>query len=281
VWMGYRLIRARDFPWQSTVVLAACLVSTVAVALITAAALPEDGKVNNHIYPGYIIFLAPVWVMVGLAGLRRAPWRVAAGTTGTAVALALVSWFVVESYTRPIRPIGKPHVFSPIDAPEVLFLVGDWNVVHLARVTAITVGLIIVVGAALMLRRLPQLAVLVLLGAVAVNVSAQRAATEQMALIAREQDGPRLVRDAHVRPGAAVACDVRLVVRFNHQREVYWRPLVDVDLSRADPPAEVDVVVGPWYTGNPRMDWDGAAHGWQFVTGDRLLTWALWRRPGT
>jgi hypothetical protein len=59
---------------------------------------------------------------------------------------------------------------------------------------------------------------------------------------------------------------------------VYWRPLVNIDLSSDNPPASVDVVVGPWYTGDPKRDWDGTTEGWEFVAGSRALTWALWRR---
>ena len=75
------------------------------------------------------------------------------------------------------------------------------------------------------------------------NVFALQASTEQMVLIARSHNGPQLVRDAGVRPGEVVAVDVSLAVRFNHQREVYWRPLVNIDLSSDKPPANVDVVV--------------------------------------
>jgi hypothetical protein len=286
-WMVYRLVHDRrqllhrEYRWQPTLVLTVCLVATLMVAVITTAALPDDGKVNNQIYPGYIIFLAPVWVMVGLASLRQASKRIVAGTTAIALALMVVSWFVVESYSRPYGPIGLPGLFSPIDAPELLFLVGDWRVVHLARVTLITLGIVLLIGGVFAFRRFPQLAVALVLGVVVVNVFALQASTEQMVLIAHEHKGPQLVRDGGVRPGDVVAVDVRLAVRFDHQREVYWSPLVNVDLSREDPPSNVDEVVGPWYTGDPKRDWNGAAKGWKFVTGSQTLTWALWRRAGT
>jgi hypothetical protein len=284
VWTGYRLIKDRrqllnrDYQWQPTLVLTMCLVSTLLVAVITSAALPDDGKVNNVIYPGYIIFLAPIWVMVGLASLRRAPGRVVAGTTVATLGLVAVSWFVVESYSRPHGPIGAPGLFSPIDAPELLFLGGDWKVVHLAKVTAITLGLVLAIGIVFALRRFPRLAALVVIGALVVNVLALQRSTEEMVSIAHIQDGPRLVHDGGVRPGDVVAEEQSLAVRFNHQREVYWAPLVILDLSRENPPSNVNEVVGPWYTGDPKRDWDGSRYGWVFVTGTPNLTWALWRR---
>jgi hypothetical protein len=89
------------------------------------------------------------------------------------------------------------------------------------------------------------------------------------------------VRDGGVRPGELVALDTRLVVRFNHQREVYWAPLVDVNLAQAPPPANVNLVVSFWHTGDPARDWDGSKQGWNLVVVSPRLTWALWRRAGT
>ena len=74
-----------------------------------------------------------------------------------------------------------------------------------------------------------------------------------------------------------MACDPRLLVRYSHQREVYWRPLIEVDLGRTAPPSNVDVVIAPWSTEDPALDRDGAAHGWRFVIGHPKRTWALWR----
>ena len=110
----------RRFAWPSRYVLAAALASTVLIALVTSAALPNDGKVSNHFYPGYIIFVAPVWVVAALAGLRGAGWRSALRVTAAAAVLVGTTWFVVTSphhrpgatrtaeYTLPYRCPGGP-----------------------------------------------------------------------------------------------------------------------------------------------------------------------------
>jgi hypothetical protein len=277
---GYRLARRRDLTWPTGVVLASCLASTLLIALITSAALPADGKVNNHVYPGYIIFVAPVWVMTALAALRGAGWRVVTAAGAGAAGLILVAWFVVDSYTRPLRPLGRPQVFSAIDAPEVLFLAGDWEMIHLAQVTLVALGMVAVVVALMAVRRPALPAVLMLVAATAVNVVAMKEANSRMEALATAQyaTGPQLVRQAGIRPGEVVVCDTHVLARFNHQREVYWRPMPLIDLRYESPPSDADVVVSPWRTGDPELDWDGAAHDWNQLAGDPIGHWALWRR---
>jgi hypothetical protein len=283
---GYRLVKLRDYPWPTAVIVGVCMVSTLAIAVITSAALPDDNKINNHFYPGYIIFLAPVWAMVGLAALRGAGWRTVSATGAGAVALIGGAWFVVASYTRTLRPLGvpangispTPKVFSQVDAPEVLFLAGDWNQVHLARATALALAMLVVAAGLLLPRRFAAAAVVALLAATAVNVLSMGTITREMATIAEAWSGPQLVRDAEVRPGELVVCDEHVLARFNHQREVYWRSLPLVDLEHTPPPADASVVIAPWHTGDPALDWNGTAHGFRRLVTDERIQWAAWRR---
>jgi len=277
---GYQLARRNDRDWSRAVTLAATLASTLLIAVVTSAALPDEGKVNDHFYPGYIIFLAPVWVMVALAELRRLGWRATVAACAGGGALTAVLWFVVELYTRPLRPLGRPKVFSQIDAPEVLFLVGDWDQVHLARVTATVLGMIVVVAALMATRRAAVPAVLALVAVVAFNAVAMTVITGEMHAISAAQyaTGPELVRDAGIRPGEKIVSDLHELGRYNHQREVYWRPLLMIDL-RSDPiPADATVVISCWRTGDPALDWDGEAHGWHLIGDDPVWHWAAWRR---
>jgi hypothetical protein len=275
---GYRLVKRQDYEWPTAVVLAASIASTLLIAVITSAALPDDGKINNHFYPGYVIFFAPVWVMVGLTALRGAGWRAVAAAGAGAAALTATTWFVVESYTRPLRPLGKPKVYSQIDAPEPMFLAGDWDVMHLARVTVLVLGMLAVAVALLMVRRFATPAVLALAAAVAVNVVAMQGITKEMTGIAAAWANPQLIRDAGVRPGELVVCDGHVLARFNHQREVYWRTMPMIDLTREPPPPDATIVISPWRTGDPALDWDGSAHGFHWLAGDGFIHWAAWRR---
>jgi hypothetical protein len=278
---GYRLATRRGLPWPTAVVLAASLASTVLIAVVTSAALPDDGKVNNHFYPGYIIFLAPIWVMAALAGLRDAGVRLSVVTGVRAAALVGVCWFVVASYTRTLRPLGAPKVFSQIDAPEVLFLGGRWDLVRLAPVTAIAVVAIgLTVGLLMAARRYALLGVLVLVLATVVNAAALQAANAKMADISRSwyATGPQLVRDAGVRPGELVVCDGHVLNRYNMQREVYWRPMPMLDLRYQAVPPDTAVVVALWHSDWPEFDWDGSSSGWRVVAEDPSWHYRVWRR---
>jgi hypothetical protein len=69
-----------------------------------------------------------------------------------------------------------------------------------------------------------------------------------------------------------------LGARLNHQREVYWRDVLEFDHRAGDaPPPDATVVIAPWLSRN-HDDWDGSSTGWRRAAGDPLQEWAVWLR---
>ncbi len=266
-------------PSPQAIILGTTLLATVVIAVVTSAALPDDGKANNHAFPGYIIFLAPVWAMIAFAALRQTTKRIV-GVTAGAATLLMVACFIVESYSRP-RP---STLFAPIDAPEPSFLSNDWSRLRYAFVTAVILGaLILTLALSIAGRRFVFLAPAVIAAAIVVSVVAAQDANRMMAGIAGWEyaTGPKLVSEAGVRPGEVVVSGAQFGVWANHQREIYWMAVRPFDPRvTPEPPADATIVIAELNTGWG-VDWDGSKYGWQQIGVDRGRGWAVWRRPGS
>jgi hypothetical protein len=267
----------RGLDGSNRYVLSTALASTVLIALVTSAALPDDGKVSNHFYPGYIIFVAPVWVVAGLAVLRGTGWRPALRVAAAAAAIVATTWFVVASHTIDLGPLGPPNVFSPIDAPEALFLSPDGETVMLSPITFIVVTIGAVIALLLAPRRgvVAWTAALVL--AMGLNVAANQAANERIAAIARAADDGAGLAGAGVRPGDTIAYHRELLTIYRHQLQVNWGRVILLD-ARTDPvPPEATVLVTPWEPAATTTR-AGSTDTWHRVGGDPSSGYAVWRR---
>lgn len=266
IFTGYQAVRSRLKP-PTDLIMVSLLASTLLIAIVTAAALPDDGKINNHLYPGYLIFLAPIWLVAGFAALLKTARQTL--TVGFAAAGATVlAWFVVELNLQR----RADEWFTPIDAPELSFLANDWTELHPSWVTRITLAfLIAIVMLAWLRERWPMAAVPILAGLVVINVLAVQAASVKMGEFAQQEHAasPRLVRDLGVVPGEAVASSTAGTPWYNHQREVYWAEVYRFDALKQGPPAQAQVVI-------VHSGWSSA--GWGWVGGDPAHGWAVWRR---
>jgi hypothetical protein len=261
---------------SSRYVLSAALASTVLIALVTSAALPDDGKVSNHFYPGYIIFVAPVWVVAGLTGLRGTGWRPAIRVAVATAAVVATTWFVVASHTIDLGPLGPPNVFSPIDAPEALFLSPDGATVMLTPITFIVVTIAGATALLLAPRRGVAAWIAALVLAMGLNVAANQAANERTAAIARAAEDPGLP-GAGVHPGDTVAYHRELLTIYRHQLQVGWGRVILLD-ARTDPvPPEATILVTGWEPAETRT-WAGSTDPWHRVGGDPSSGYAVWRR---
>jgi hypothetical protein len=94
---------------------------------------------------------------------------------------------------------------------------------------------------------------------------------------AEYRHAPRLVHDLGIGENDVVATSskVSLGGRLNHQREVYWRGVIEFDHLNASPPANATVVIAPWNSRN-KDDWDGTDLGWARVGDDTHNEWAVW-----
>lgn len=261
-------------------VLAAALAATVGVALLSAAGLPDDGRVNHDVYPRYLSCLVPVWALAGLAavlsaGVRRAVARAAAGATllGAAGLLAResVRWHLGA---RPVR-----RFFITWDAPDTSFLTGRYDTLRVAAATLVAAGLLVLCALLLSHRRtaVPAVVALVAFNGAALATLTARVTGPESAAVYRHV--PRLVADLGVRHTDRVASDGRVdyIAAGQHEREVYWSRVRYFDGRRQLPPPGATVVLAPWYFRAPARNW-AAPPGWHRAGGDPAHHWALWRR---
>jgi hypothetical protein len=267
------LVRPRDCPRPTRVVLAFALLTTLGTAFATATGIPDEGRLNNHIYGRYVAYTAGVWVLVALAALARAGWRRGALLGAGSLVIQFGTLGLVWLYAHPERR-GQPYV--SFDAPEISFLSHDYGAPHFRRLTVLTILFTAAFVLLFVLRPGPVAAVA---GLVVLNVAAMLSInggiTESWGERQNIPGPPQLVRDAHIPPGSSVfeATNVPWTVSQRHQREVYWSPLTQFN-SRAPLPGRPAYVVAA-------TDWPGRRYGYVEVLSyhePKRAVWVVWQR---
>jgi hypothetical protein len=272
VWMLWR----REGALATRVVLGSALVMNFGIAFATAAGIPDEGRVNNHVYGRYVALFAGVWVFVAIASLARASRQRAVQLLIGTVGLELVTLGIVYAYAY--RKF-KHEVFVIFDAPELSFYQHTYAVLHFLWVTAI--ALVVAAAFVYALRQLdrPQwiamTGLVVLLG---INLVAMRSITNHVGaemVRSQYQPGPaQLIRDAHVAPGDSVAeaSDVPWYINQRHQREVYWQSLPQFSPS-GGPAGSPSYVVS-------LASWPGTFYDYQvdITYKEGKIVWIVWRR---
>jgi hypothetical protein len=265
-------------------ILGVAMGALAAIALGSSAALPIDGRISNHVYFRYIAFLMPVFVMVGAGALFGVSRSTAFSLVRRATLLIVATGVVVLSqFTEFFR-----QWFHPFDTPETSFLSANWR--HLAVSKATIAALVLLVVLAVLMSRpgrpsarTPRFMAAGLAGVLLINVVAMEvvnAKSIRPMAEAEYRDAPRLV-SLGIGPGDVVATSskVSLGGRLNHQREVYWAPIIEFNHLNESPPANATVVIAPWRSRN-KDDWDGTDLGWTKVGDDPHNEWAVWMRTG-
>jgi hypothetical protein len=260
------------------IILAIALVTTVVIAISSAAALPNDGRVSNHAYFRYIAFLMPVWVVLAGSALYRAGRGRAFQLVGRAAALLAIGAFFVLSQMTEVTL----ERFQAFDTPETSFMTYSWDNLPAANATLVALILLVLLALTLAAPRSRRAAVLALTAVLAIDVAAMMVINYRLIQPIADAEyatGPELVRDLHIGPADVVVSSkfVSLGARLNHQREVYWDRVPEFDSRKGDPPADATVVIAPWHSRN-HDDWDGTSLGYERIAGDRVNEWALWLR---
>ncbi len=137
------LIR-REWFRPTRVVIGCALAMTLAVALLAAAGTPNEGRVNNHVYGRYVAIFG------GRSG-RSSPWPRCCGPDGVGPLL----WWPggprsPDCHSRRwwCTPAGgwTAESYVDFDAPELSFLSGDWDSLHIYRMTLFAVGFMVLFG---------------------------------------------------------------------------------------------------------------------------------------
>ena len=254
------------------------LVTTVLIALASASALQLDNRVSNHAYFRYIAFLAPVWVMIGIAALAEAGLREKLRLIGAAAAVIAVTLFIV------LARISSTEWFHPFDTPEASAMTGSWEQFRPFKATIIALALL----AIWLVRKtfIPFVAVVAVSAAamVSINVNAIQPMTKLEYL-----PGSRLVQELGVTPDDVVqtAEQIDMGSNLNFQREIYWQRLTSFDALTGRPDSATTVVIAPWYPFPTKkqdyddiVHWDGTSLGWtrEYTYLNEERQWALWRR---
>ncbi|MGV9266974.1 hypothetical protein ACWDRR_20200, partial [Kitasatospora sp. NPDC003701] len=140
----FALLSSR-FPRPHRIVGGVMVALLVGTALASAAALPDDARIDNWVYARYLSYLVPVAFVVGVAVLARFNRRnlglAVAGSIGLTLVLAqLVIWSAGSKLYK--------QVFIGWGMPDVLFLASDWGRLNMMRSTA---AAFIILGAIVML----------------------------------------------------------------------------------------------------------------------------------
>jgi hypothetical protein len=284
----------REGPRPTRIVLGAALVMNLGIALATAAGIPDEQRVNNHVYGRYVALFAGVWSLVAVIALARATWR------RSALLVAVGSWIILASLAAVEAYAGdkmRSEHYVNFDAPELSFLSGDFDHLHIYRMTALAIGLMVLFALLLtgwrssrawdarapVARR--RWAFVALSGTLLVNLVAMVGINNGISLAwAAEQYGPgpaQLVRDAHVAPGSTIASVAKMNWQINQrqQREVYWQPIEQFDPTRGAPSGRPTYVVATTGSG-VGTDWNGKRYGYVAILTcheTKTLTWVVWK----
>jgi hypothetical protein len=281
-WYRIRGRQADETDRAQRIVLAMVFATTVLIALSSTAALPADGRVSNHAYPRYIAFLMPIYVMLGVLALWRVGRRRAFALVVPAAVMILVGTFLVLARL----PELKSEWFHPFDTPEVSFLTNTWDILPVAKATAIGLVLLAVFAFVLSAPLSARLGIAGLTGILVLNVvcmAVVNAKSLRGMVVLEYSTAPKLVANLHIGPGDVVAYDKRVWLgpKLNHQREIYWaKPEEFDDFKGESPPADATVVIAPWFGDHGKGDWKGQLHGWTRVAGDPVNRWTAWFRDG-
>lgn len=257
-----------------TLMLLTTLITTLLVALGSSMSLPTwDHRINYFAYPRYIHFLFPVWLLVGLFALRKAPSRRLLATTGVLIALASAGTYGAIRFSKAYR-------FMSFDAPETTFLGWNWDEIKVASPTIAGVALFCLLLLALPRRGWTIMAVagLASLQIAVMGMSVERI-SKPMVVDQYRPDTPRLVRDAGLGPDDVVAESTKTewYLRYNHMREVTWSRILLFDHTKAEVPETANVVIAPFRSRKKEFDWLPGPE-YRRVATDSHHGWAVWRR---
>ncbi|MQS12697.1 hypothetical protein F7Q99_10435 [Streptomyces kaniharaensis] len=263
------------------------IVGAVMVALLfgtslaAAAALPDDGRIDDWVYARYASYLVPVAFVTGVAILCRFSRKRLVVTAAGAVGLTLLlAQTVIWSAGSKLRT----QVFVLWGLPDVSFLSADWNKLNMMRATA--AAFVILAGLVLLLvaggrRVLWALGVSLSLFACLATVTI----TEQVSHpFSKERKGTAtgFTQAAGLRPkdNVVIAWDIEWSLRMAQAYEVYQGRIWYLDPRWQDVPATATAIVTPMPGEDkaPEAYWPNRPGQWYVDRSSKQGNWILWRR---
>ncbi|WP_327677878.1 hypothetical protein [Kitasatospora sp. NBC_00458] len=255
----------------------------VGTALASAAALPDDNRIDNWVYARYVSFLVPAAFVIGVAVIARLRRRVVVYLLGAAVLLDVaLAQYVISVAGGDLHSNAKK--FVPWGMPDALFLATDWEQLNMMRSTMAAFA---VVAAAVLLllaggRRVlwavgVSLALFAVVATTTINQQITIPHSEE-----REYAGTGFTKLAGVKRGdnVVLAWDLDWGLRMAQSFEVYqgrtwWR-----DPSWQPVPDEATMVVTPLPKdgGSPESKWSNHPDNWYVKKVIKEHGWVVWRK---
>ncbi|WP_329488127.1 hypothetical protein OG618_16170 [Kitasatospora sp. NBC_01246] len=269
------------FPRPHRIVGGVMVALLVGTALASAAALPDDARIDNWVYARYVAYLVPVAFVAGVAVLARFSLRNVVLTVAGSVALTLVlAKLVIWSAGKLLHT----QVFIGWGMPDVTFLAADWSRLNMMRSTA--AAFIILGAVALMLvaggRRV--------LWAVGLSLAlfagfATATITEQVAYPHSDWRKPLatgFTKAAGIKPkdNLVLAWDLDGSLRMAQAFEVYDGRVWYLDPRWQPVPAAATAMVTPLAEEGkaPESYWKEHPDEWYVERTNKQQGWMIWRK---
>jgi hypothetical protein len=276
------LTMSRRTPRPTRVTAGLAVLTVVAIALATSAAVPDEKTVANFAYGRYLCCMSPVLFLAGSALLwhagRPAATRAVLGATAMAFTAAGVVW--LHAGERLSR-----NFFGPFDFPEICIMTGSWDHLHLWSATVVAI-LPLTLAMLLLSAYRQRRCLLTVAGAfVAIELAIAAVFTNHVSRYWSEQ----LNKATSLVPAGLRAQD-RVAVSYLGLQWRIWvsqafqarnglRPIHP--LRRYTLPSDATLVVVPWDVRVPvRKSWPAAPANWRVAATNRsyLGAWVAWRR---
>ncbi|MFC9325326.1 hypothetical protein [Kitasatospora sp. NPDC057015] len=249
-------------------------------ALAAAAALPDDGRIDNWVYARYLSYLVPTLFVAAIALLARlSRRRLVYLVAGTAL-LALVLGEVVMQYAGKLL---HDQVFVPWALADTSFLTLNWQSLEMVRATVaamVVLAVVVLMRAAGGLRVLWGIGLsLVLFGAFATATVTDHVTYPHSKV--RKASATGFTKAAGIVRGDSVvlAWDLDWGLRMAQAYEVYNGRIWVRDPRWQEVPAQATVVVTPLEPGrSPEALWDNHPAEWYVAAVSEKEHWVVWRR---
>ncbi|MEV0274231.1 hypothetical protein AB0H43_36135 [Hamadaea sp. NPDC050747] len=279
---GLRIVRRREEPSSLRWAMAAGLTATIGVIVGCALLLATTPSATKDlIYARYIEAFAPLWTLVGVAGLTAVRRVTARWWMLFTAAAVLLSGLLEQLRLDRVVAKGGRLGHGLFSAPEMI-AVERFGPVEPLYFSALMLAVGVVVF--LLVRGVPERwsrrgglwiagLVLVLVANVAMLAGLRPSTAGQLA---RVTPTPTLAA-LGVSEGDRIYAtrNAPRILMLNLAHAVTWDNVRIIE-NDVPPPADAEYVIAVW---NPaRVTWNGEQYGFKYVGGNVGQNWALWRR---
>ncbi|GHF48178.1 hypothetical protein GCM10018790_27380 [Kitasatospora xanthocidica] len=268
-------------PRASRVVGAVMVALMCGVALASAAALPEDGRIDNWVYARYLALLVPAMFVTGAAVLTRLRLRQVGYLILGALGVTALCYVVVTQYAS--WRLYK-QVFIGWSMPDTSFLTANWSGLQMARATVAAFALLLV-GYLFRItagrKGLWAVAVsLVLFAGFATATITERVSYSHSNY--RKPEATGFTKEAGIKRGdnLVIAWDMEWGLRMAQTYEIFPGRVWYKDPRWQEVPAEATAIVTPLAAEGKAAEsyWPNRPNEWYVAKESKKSGWIVWRK---